>query len=559
MFLFTGFAIFSTYALADSLSGQVLEGTEPLSGVTLYLFDAQQRYQEAQSNANGEFEFTDVTDGPVRLFAVPDVDSSAIPAFYPNTPDYCSAERIFTKETSTLTIDLETGATLQTQINVDGEPLGNALIKATPDGAWIRGGFSDVNGNVEIGGLPIDSLVTLEIEGDTIPTQWLTHQEPTYDNREAAWLSLNNIGGSIELNPGIAIEGLVHSGPTPIPNANISVYSNSQIRSTQSDDDGLYNIAGLPPGEVLSWMSADGYANTYSPTDDRPVYFEPILDEGELYDLLDIDAPLESTLSVTVLDANTEDPIQGASILLYNDTKTVGRGEPVDETGTAIVRGLHAGRYTLTIFAENDGYYTGDVLDALGEPLWFELEAQTHDTFTVYWEPREQALIQFTDDEGNPVVDILTLLQHDASGDVQREYSKDDGAALMYGLQDGTWNITLSHTPICPNDMGYIIPSVEPLVIPQNDMLEITLLRDHDQDGMPTAWEEEWGLDPHRNDADEDPDDDGLSNLQEYHFGSEPTTFDAPQDCGCASSKSALLWIAPLFWMRRRTGRAVHE
>ncbi len=548
----------SGFALADSLSGQVLEETEPLSGVTLYLFDEQQRYQDTQSDDNGEFTFMNVPDGPVRLFAVPSVDSSAIPAFYPNTPDYCSAERLFTKDTSSVTIDLQTGDTLEARLTVGGEPLPNALVKATPDGAWVRGGFSNADGTVEIGGLPLDSLVTLEIEGDTIPNQWLTDQGPTYDSREATWLTLNEISDDIELNPGITIEGLVHSGPTPIPNATISVYSNSQIRSTQSDEDGLYSVVGLPPGETLSWMSADGYANTYSPTDDRPIYFEPILDEGALYDLLDIDAPLESTLSITVLDSNTEEPIQGASVLLYNDTKTVGRGEPVDEMGTAVVRGLHAGRYTLTIFAENDGYYTGDVLDALGEPLWFELGDQAHEAFTVYWEPREQALIQFNDDEGNPVVDILTLLQHDASDDVQREYSKNDGTALIYGLQNGTWNITLSHTPICPNDMGYIIPPVDPLVVPQVDILGITLLRDHDQDGMPTAWEEEWGLDPYRNDADEDPDDDGLSNLQEYNLGSEPNSFDAPQDCGCASSKSAWLWIAPFFWIRRRTNRAFY-
>ena len=90
----------------------------------------------------------------------------------------------------------------------------------------------------------------------------------------------------------------------------MSVYSNSQIRSTQTDADGIYVAEGLPPGEVLSWMSADGYANTYSPSDDRPIYFEPILNEGDVYDLLDIDAPLESTVSITLLDADSEEPIK---------------------------------------------------------------------------------------------------------------------------------------------------------------------------------------------------------------------------------------------------------
>ena len=86
-------------------------------------------------------------------------------------------------------------------------------------------------------------------------------------------------------------------------------------------------------------MSADGYANTYSPTDDRPTTFIPVDTEGMVYDLLDMNAPLESTISVTLLDALTDEPIQGASVLLYNDTRTVGRGEPVN--GTATIRGLH--------------------------------------------------------------------------------------------------------------------------------------------------------------------------------------------------------------------------
>jgi hypothetical protein len=39
---------------------------------------------------------------------------------------------------------------------------------------------------------------------------------------------------------------------------------------------------------------------------------------------------------------------------------------------------------------------------------------------------------------------------------------------------------------------------------------------------MPDDWEEAMGLDPSRNDAEEDPDNDGISNIEEYENGSDP-------------------------------------
>ena len=549
-------AFTGTDAFANEFSGQVTQENSPLSDVTLYLFDVNQQYRESKSDAQGNFEFTNLPEGPVRLLAVPNIESDAIPVFYPNTADYCSAERLTVPSQPPITLNLQTGETLETTLFLDNTPVEGALLKVSPDSGWTRGGFSDENGTVNVGGLPPNKVISVEIEGTDFPTQWMTDSGMTYDNREAVWLDIEDLDNTpIDLYEGIEIRGLVHNGPTPISNATISIYSNSQIQSAVSDEDGLYSVRGLPPGEVLSWMSAEGYANTYSPSDDRPIYFEPVLSEGVTYDLLDIDAPFESTISITLLDANTEEPIEGASILLYNDTKTVGRGEPVDQTGTAMVYGLHGGQYTATIFAENDGYYNGDVEDALGEPLWIEVDPESDTEIVVYWEPRDNALLHIVDDIGNPISGILTVLQHNTTDDYQREYSDSDGYALVYGLQSGKWDVLLSHTPVCPNDMGYIIPEPITLNIPLTDTVEITLLRDHDQDGMPTSWEEEWGLDPYQDDANEDPDEDGLSNLQEYQLGSQPTTFDSPSECGCQDSKSAVLWIVPLFWFRRRTTR----
>ena len=81
-------------AFANEFSGQVTQDDIPLSNVTLYLFDVNQQYRETQSDSQGNFAFTNLPEGPVRLLAVPAIESDAIPVFYPNTADYCTAERL---------------------------------------------------------------------------------------------------------------------------------------------------------------------------------------------------------------------------------------------------------------------------------------------------------------------------------------------------------------------------------------------------------------------------------------------------------------------------------
>lgn len=55
---------------------------------------------------------------------------------------------------------------------------------------------------------------------------------------------------------------------------------------------------------------------------------------------------------------------------------------------------------------------------------------------------------------------------------------------------------------------------------------------DSDDDGMPDFYEIQYGLDPERNDADEDLDGDGVTNLEEYNAGTDPSVAEGGSGTG---------------------------
>ena len=64
-------------------------------------------------------------------------------------------------------------------------------------------------------------------------------------------------------------------------------------------------------------------------------------------------------------------------------------------------------------------------------------------------------------------------------------------------------------------------------VVDQSWTVSVEII-DEDGDTMPDTWEDEVGLDPDRDDADEDADHDGLSNIEEFELGTDPLDPDDP-------------------------------
>lgn len=91
------------------------------------------------------------------------------------------------------------------------------------------------------------------------------------------------------------------------------------------------------------------------------------------------------------------------------------------------------------------------------------------------------------------------------------------------GASDGQPDLVVQHTTLGlleTDDLNAL--DVRTHILPGHDP---------DGDGLPTAWEERYGLDPaNPDDADEDPDSDGLVNYEEYDHHTDPTNGDTDGD-----------------------------
>lgn len=555
----------ASFAIGEeySLDGTVYIEDAPLANAVVYAFSAQQEYWQSQTDTNGYFTM-DLPEGWYRILAISPTQSNAVPAFFPNTLDYCSATRISLVDNTHLeNMILSEGFRIEGKI-ATSQAVQNMLVIAEPVDAssgFIRGSWADPDGNFSIQGIVPSAEVHIGIEADGLPDQWWDIASGSQYKKEDTSSTIVSdsimVTESIQTLEGITISGLVYHDSTPLPNAQITVYSNSQLRNARSDQNGEYIVQGLPAGEVLAWSSKDGYATSYSPDDDRPTEFVPVLEEGSFFDLLDIEMPIESKLHITLKDSGTEEIIEGASVLLYNDNRTVGRGQPVDAEGVASINGLHAGMYQAYMYAENDGYSNGFALDALGEEEWIELGEAEEKNITYYLAPTEQIIGQVLDDQGNPIYNTLVVATKQDSDAYARTYSDSNGEFILYGITEGVWSIQANYKPICPNDIDYIETpeSIATLGAPRELEVTLTLLLDDDQDGMPTSWEEEYGLDPYVANANEDPDGDGYSNLEEYTQGTDPMEKHSkpPKQCSCTNSDSAI--FLPMVWVVYRGRR----
>lgn len=537
-------------AIADNtITGTVLSfDGSPVPQALIYVFDTRSSYEYTRSDTQGDFSI-DIHDGLHRILIVPTPFDNFIPIFYPNEQSYCDGQQI--AGGTHIDITLEEGRIISGKVETpSGAPIVDALIEAQDDISPIdRVAQTNDDGEFLIQGLPKSHDIgwRCQIEAQGWPDQFLGG---TYEKEQAQIFDEGDIGIH-QLQEGIFLSGLVQGPLGPIPNAEVFGYSSSQVVGGETAEDGTFFLQGLPPGEALVWSSAAGHATTYAPNFDRPTEFFPLLEEGAEKQDFVVDLPEETILKVELVD---EGPILGASVLLYNDNNTVGRGNPVNDEGIATIDRLHKGTYFLQIYAENDGYFNEWYRDEQGNiPIVLDSDR----TITIERSRAVQLTGTILDDDGIPVYGADIIVRNEV--ETQRARTAIDGSYTVWGLYEDAWELSVSYTPLCTQDRSYVTmyyPNepilYEELQIGEADQIHNMILPiDDDHDEMADAWEEEYGLDPLRNDAQEDPDEDGISNLEEYRNQSNPTETAAPT-CGCQGTGASFLFPVLLFALRRR-------
>jgi MYXO-CTERM domain-containing protein len=577
------------WLLSFGASAATLTGTirgadgNPLPQTEVLAINMRLQAIRTNTSADGRFSFPLLPEGRYRVWAAPQSDDPHTPRYYPDAVGYCEGDTLSLGSTP---LDIELMLPLGEQIwgtllDSDSTPIVGARVRANSEsGAGTRESWTDTEGLFQIMGLEPSQQWQLQAAVSGWPIQWWEGQ---YDDENAAWISAdgNPTLPAWTLLDGVIVEGQVLGPDGPVPAPTVRGYGSGQLVQTTGNSAGHYSIAGLPPGDILTWATADGFANTYLPDHDRPTEVVEVPNEGDLASEINIEMPWEATVQIT-LEGNaprTNGDLSGLTVTLYNDTHTVGRGDQTDDLGEVVLYGLHGGTYEIFVYGGDAGHPDDWLRNETGELVTISLESeQDNGPYTFELPPASTLEGDVVDDYGTPIPGaalVLTTpkaeLTEDDPGAVLITTADKDGYFSLVGIPDGNWDAKVQFSPYCESDPGFVASywrgEIDPLMAssihidPSQPVqnIQFTMPRDDDHDDMGDRWERRYNLDLNRNDAFEDPDDDGLPNLYEYRMRTDPHQAEGywvtETSCGCASAppKNSLWWLlVGLFAIRRR-------
>ncbi|MFN7145663.1 MAG: carboxypeptidase regulatory-like domain-containing protein, partial [Myxococcota bacterium] len=448
---------------AASLSGTVttVDGT-PIPSVDVVAYDTRLNYASARTTSDGAYAVGMLPPGRYRVRALPPDTDPRVDRFLPDAWDFCDADVIEVAEGDVLDgldIALPEGGRLTGRVlSAAGEPVPSAQVLALgmSDRAALvsRSARADADGAFEIVGLDSEPgasepyAVYVGVTG--WPRQYLA---PAYDEEGAAWFDVA-VGDTTDLGDqplldGISVAGTVTGPDGPVASGTAYVYSSSQVLSVSIGADGTYLADGLPPGEVITWAASDGLATTYWPDVDRPGERIDALEEGTALTGADLSLPDESTLTVQLVG---EGDLSAASVLLYNDTLTVGRGGSLAADGTTTIGALHPGTYYLFVYGADVGFVDDYVRDGADvRPVVVEGATE----LTVEMPVGASFSGTVRGDDGEPVYGAYVYATSLVEGDTVVAVTDADGAYRIDGLPGGDFTLRASYAHYCPNDPGW--------------------------------------------------------------------------------------------------------
>ena len=570
-------------AFAGSLSGTVVDADgRPVEDALVQAFDILLRAEETETDADGRWTLEGLPAGTWRVRAVPTWSDDLVTRWHPTEQGFCDSKAlVLSAADSIVDVDITAprGARIRGRLaDSTGAPIAGEVVWAlaadeATDALLDRPTITGLDGSFVVKGLDTPAtepgLWTLYVAADGFPDQYLggayksdgaaTVELPTRESADV---------GDWSLNDGILVRGHALGPDGPIAGGTVHVYAGGQVVTVETDEEGLYEAVGLPPGDVLPWLSAEGHAMTYFPDHDRATeYAGRVEAEGGMLEVADLVAPYEARFRVRLIDPDDDGPVPGLSALLYNSDQTVGRGDLVDSEGHLTIGRLHAGDYRLYVWGEDEGYADDWVRGDDGEPRTFTLDGPGDGPLVELSLPRAGIVSgQVRSDAGSPLPGAIVALRRSSDSALAATTTDREGRYVIGGLAAGEWTVQAGFDPLCPGDPGavtvYMGPTVNPawqdaLALAGGERLtglDFWLPLDADRDRMGDAWERSHGLDPARDDSAEDPDGDTYDNLTEYHLGTDPMTSSTPAaGCrGCGGGGAAALLLLPLALRRRR-------
>jgi hypothetical protein len=564
-----------------------------IADADVYAINSQLAAARVQSDTAGGYSFDGLPAGWYRVWVLPPEGNEHVSRHHPAAAEFCDGALVGLHADSAVTdidLNLPLGVSIEGRILAqDGQGVIDVRIRAdSPTGSVSRIAHSDADGRFRVTGLEPGSTWQLQAAVSGTPIQWMG---PSYSKDEADLIdpSSEAVTPDWTLLEGVGISGHAYGPDGPVPDAKVRIYGSSQLVQATTDLDGLFEVTGLPPGDVTAWAAAPGLATTYFPDHDRPTETLSADTEGMWIDGLDLDLPAEATVSLQLEGAapRTAGDLSGLSIVLYNDSQSVGRAAQTDAGGMAHFEALHGGTYTAFVYASAAGHPDDWIRQPSGAIWALTLEGEI-DNGTHNLSLAEALTVEghVMDEDGRPVTGVNIILTEPDSTDTGQTHegqffmgtSDAEGRFEVVGVPGGDWTVRAQTSPLCPSDPGYVAvfwpDAVDPVMA---EVLEIepsihvnqivfVLPRDDDHDMMGDRWERRYDLDLDRNDAAEDPDQDGLNNLTEYRWRTDPRTADGvwvtEQHCGCssASQQTGALWMVLMLGaLRRRGGAAPHR
>lgn len=242
-----------------------------------------------------------------------------------------------------------------------GEPIpGAAIVAYTLGGSWAGSASTDDAGHYDIPLAPGEYHLFSMANG--MLDQWAFGKATEWDADPVAAPGTASIA-LVPIEYGSLSGRFVTSAGEPVTNALVQLYTTDQNErgSTSTGADGAFHFTNVQTGDYkLRFTSPSGVVQ-WAHQKDEPLFYEAdtfTVRAGEDTVVTETAFPT-GTLSVTVVETDTGDPVEGACVNASGSGTQIVFG-CTDATGTTTIDGVRVGTYSLSI-SPPAGYLYGHV------------------------------------------------------------------------------------------------------------------------------------------------------------------------------------------------------